>query len=98
MMMMMMMADGDMWTFVQDYEPMFVDEVNCRHARARVFFRQVPDIINKMPLTCDPDPAALDALLTIHKSVRQSRLRTPPCTATPWPVKVHHHPRRPANL
>jgi len=83
---------------VQDYEPVFVEEVKRRHARARLFFRQLPGILSQMPLTCDPDPAALEALLTIHKSVRQSRLKPLPCTAAPWPVKVRHHPRRPANL
>jgi len=83
---------------VQAYEPVFIDEVKYRHASARVFFRQLPAILSQMPLTCDPDPAALDALLTIHKSVRQSRLTPRPCMSAPWPVKVHHHPRRPANL
>jgi len=83
---------------VQDYELGFIDDVICRHASARVFFRQLPDILGQMPLTCNPDPAALEALLTVHKSMRQSRLRPLPCTAPPWPIKVHHHPRRPANL
>jgi len=83
---------------VQAYEPVFVDEVKCRHASARVFFRQLPAILSQMPLTCDPDPEALDALLAVHKSVRSSRLKPVPCTAQPWLVKVSHHPRRPANL
>jgi len=75
-----------------------VDEVKSRHARASVFFRRLPDILRQMPLTCDPDPAALHALLAVHKSVRPSRVRPPPCAAAPWPINVHHHPRRPANL
>jgi len=85
-------------SFVQDYQPAFIDEVKSRHARARVFYRQLPSILSQMPLTCDPDPAALDALLAVHKSVRQSRLKAMPCTAAPWPVKVRHHLRRPTNL
>ena len=83
---------------MQGYEPVFVTEVKYRHARALVFFRHMPGILSEMPLTCDPDPAALDALLAVRKSLRQSRLRPLPCTAEQWPIKIHHHPRRPANL